>query len=155
MSGSLNKVMIIGNLGRDPESRTMTNGEQVTNLSIATSEVWKDRMTGEKRESTEWHRVVCFRRLAEIAAQYLRKGSKIYIEGKIKTRKWQNRDGVDQYTTEVHAEELTMLDRKGENHSAHEVYNKMPSQREPVTNDRPNISSNNQSFEEIDEDIPF
>lgn len=101
MAGSLNKVEIIGNLGNDPEFRTLPNGNGVAQLSIATSETWKDKQTGEKKEKTEWHRVVIFGKLAEIASQYLRKGSKVFIEGALQTRKWQDQAGVERYTTEI------------------------------------------------------
>ena len=111
---SLNKVTLIGNLGRDPETRHMPSGGTVCNLNIATTESWKDRNSGERREQTEWHRVVMFERLAEIAAQYLRKGSQVYIEGKLQTRKWQDKDGQDRYTTEIRATEMKMLGRRGD-----------------------------------------
>lgn len=101
MAGSLNKVEIIGNLGNDPEIRYMPSGGAVANLSIATTESWKDKTTGEKKEQTEWHRVVIFGKLAEIASEYLRKGSKVFIEGSLRTRKWQDQAGVDRYTTEI------------------------------------------------------
>lgn len=101
MAGSLNKVEIIGNLGNDPEIRYMPSGGAVANLSIATTESWKDKTTGEKKEQTEWHRVVIFGKLAEIAGEYLRKGSKVFIEGSLRTRKWQDHAGVDRYTTEI------------------------------------------------------
>lgn len=101
MAGSLNKVELIGNLGADPELRYLQNGGAVANLNIATSESWKDKTTGEKKEKTEWHRVVIFGKLAEIAGEYLRKGSKVFIEGALQTRKWQDQDGVDRYTTEI------------------------------------------------------
>ncbi len=106
---SLNRVEIIGRLGQDPEQRSMPNGTAVTNVSIATSERWKDKQTGEDQERTEWHRVVFFGRLAEVCAQYLRKGSQAFVAGSLRTRKWQDRDGVDRYTTEVVARELVML----------------------------------------------
>lgn len=114
----INKVILVGNLGADPEVRYMTNGEAVTTLSVATSEVWKDKDTGENKERTEWHRVVYFRRMAEVAGEYLKKGSKIYVEGKIRTRKWQDQSGQDRYTTEIHGEEMQMLDRIGGGQSA-------------------------------------
>lgn len=110
---SVNKVILIGNLGADPEVRVTSSGDAICNLRLATSESWKDKATGERREATEWHRVVLYRRLAEIARDYLKKGSKIYIEGSIRTRKWQDREGQDRYTTEIEAEELTMLSSKG------------------------------------------
>ena len=109
----VNKVIIIGNLGNDPDMRYMPSGEAVANLSIATSETWTDRNTGEKREKTEWHRVVAFRKLAEIIGQYCKKGSKIYIEGKLQTRKWTDQSGQNRYTTEIIADEMQMLDSRG------------------------------------------
>lgn len=119
MAGSVNKVILIGNLGRDPETRTFSNGGKVCNLRIATSETWKDRNTGERRERTEWHSVAIFSEpLARVAEQYLRKGSKVYIEGQLETRKWQDQSGQDRYSTEVvlrpYTSTLTMLDGRGE-----------------------------------------
>ena len=119
MAGSVNKVILIGNLGRDPEVRTFQNGGKVCNLRIATSETWKDRNTGERRERTEWHSVAIFSEpLAKVAEQYLRKGSKVYIEGQLETRKWQDQSGQDRYSTEIvlrpFKSELTMLDGRGE-----------------------------------------
>ena len=105
----LNKVTLIGNLGNDPEVRYMPAGDAVTNITLATSMRWKDRQTGERKESTEWHRVVFFRRLAEIAGEYLKKGSQVYIEGHLRTRKWQDQNGQDRYTTEIVADEMHML----------------------------------------------
>lgn len=105
---SLNKVELIGNLGKDPELRYMPSGDAVANVSIATTEKWKDK-EGNKKESTEWHRVVFFGKLAEVVGEYLKKGSQIYVEGRLKTRKWQNKDGVDQYTTEINADTMLML----------------------------------------------
>ncbi len=113
MARGINKVILVGNLGADPETRYMPSGGAVTNLSIATSESWKDKQTGEQKERTEWHKVAMFNRLAEIAAEYLRKGSQVYIEGKLRTRKWQDRDGNDRYTTEVIADEMQMLGGRG------------------------------------------
>jgi len=117
MAGSVNKVILIGNLGKDPEVRTMQNGNKVANLSLATSENWRDKATGERKEKTEWHRVVIFGNLADIAEKYLKKGSKVYVSGSLQTRKWQNKEGQDQYSTEVvlqgYGGELTMLDGKG------------------------------------------
>jgi len=111
MSG-VNKVIILGNLGQDPELKSTPSGASVATVSIATSESWTDKASGEKKEKTEWHRVVFWNRLAEIVGQYLRKGSKVYIEGRLQTRKWQNKDGVDQYTTEIIASEMQMLGGK-------------------------------------------
>lgn len=106
---SVNKVILVGNLGKDPETRYMPNGEAVTNVTIATTDSWKDKQSGEKKEATEWHRVVFYRRLAEVAGQYLKKGSQVYIEGSLKTRKWQDKDGVEKYTTEIIADTMQML----------------------------------------------
>ena len=111
---SVNKVVLIGNLGADPELRAFSNGDSVCNLRIATTDTWKEKASGEKREATEWHRVVLYRKLAEIASQYLRKGSQVYIEGRIRTRKWQDKDGQDRYTTEIEANEMTMLGSKAQ-----------------------------------------
>ena len=111
---SLNKVQLIGHLGADPETRFTTSGDAVTNVRLATSETWKDKASGEQRENTEWHRVVFYRRLAEVAGEYLKKGSQVYIEGRIKTRKWQDKEGKDQYTTEIEATEMKMLGGKRE-----------------------------------------
>jgi len=113
MARGVNKVILIGNCGADPEPRATAAGGQVTNVRLATSESWKDRNTGQMQERTEWHRVVFFGRLAEIAAEYLRKGSKVYVEGSIRTRKWQDKEGRDQYTTEIVASEMQMLDSRG------------------------------------------
>jgi len=106
---SVNKVIIVGNLGRDPETRYMPNGEAVTNIAVATTESWKDKNSGEKKELTEWHRITFYRKLAEIAGQYLKKGSQIYIEGRLQTRKWQDKEGVERYTTEIIADTMQML----------------------------------------------
>ncbi|USD37288.1 single-stranded DNA-binding protein [Ferrimonas sp. SCSIO 43195] len=111
-SRGVNKVILVGNLGQDPEVRYMPNGNAVANITVATSETWKDQQ-GQQQERTEWHRVVMFRRLAEIAGEYLRKGSKVYLEGKLQTRKWQDNNGQDRYTTEVVADEMQMLDSRG------------------------------------------
>ncbi|MBK1646874.1 single-stranded DNA-binding protein [Thiocapsa imhoffii] len=112
MSG-INKVILVGNLGADPEIRSTQSGDTVATLRIATSETWRDKQTGERMERTEWHRVILWRRLGEIAGQYLRKGSKVYIEGKLQTRKWTDQSGQDRYTTEIQGNELQMLDSRG------------------------------------------
>ncbi len=109
----VNKVILIGNLGQDPDVRYMPNGNAVANVSLATSETWKDKNTGESQEKTEWHRVVFFRRLAEIAGEYLKKGSKVYVEGRLQTRKWQDQNGQERYTTEIIADQMQMLDSRG------------------------------------------
>lgn len=109
---TLNKVMLIGHLGRDPEMRYMASGDGVTHLTLATSERWHDKTTGEKKEATEWHRIVLYRKLAEIADQYLKKGSQVYIEGHLQTRKWTDKAGVERYTTEIVADDMRMLDSR-------------------------------------------
>lgn len=137
MSG-INKAIVVGNLGNDPESNTLPSGGSVTNISVATSETWKDKNTGENQERTEWHRIVLFNRLGEIAAEYLKKGSKVYVEGQLRTRKWQDKEGNDRYSTEIIGKEMQMLDSKGSSGSA-------PSQQpEP---------SQNSAF--LEDDIPF
>lgn len=150
----INKVIIVGYLGNDPEIRTMPNGEPVANISVATSEVWNDKNTGERREATEWHRIILFRRLAEIAGQYLRKGSLVYVEGKLKTRKWQDQNGQDRYTTEIQADSLTMLGGRGDNSgSTGNVPNNptgggKPQAQKPATPAEPVVDN-------FDDDIPF
>lgn len=114
MARGVNKVILVGNMGQEPEMKYLPSGGAVTNVSIATSESWKDKQTGQQQERTEWHRVVFFNRLAEIAGEYLRKGSKVYIEGSLRTRKWQDQSGQDRYTTEIVASEMQMLDSRGE-----------------------------------------
>lgn len=131
MAGSVNKVILIGNLGRDPETRTFQNGGKVCNLRIATSETWKDKATGERREKTEWHSVAIFAEpLARVAEQYLRKGAKVYLEGQLETRKWQDQSGQDRYSTEVvlrpYRSELTMLDGRGDGAGAGAIGNQDP-----------------------------
>ncbi|MDP8171147.1 single-stranded DNA-binding protein [Pasteurella skyensis] len=163
----VNKVIIVGNLGNDPDMRTMPNGEAVANLSVATSESWTDRNTGERREVTEWHRIVFFRRQAEVAGEYLRKGSKVYVEGKLKTRKWQDQAGQDRYTTEIVGDVLQMLDsRNGQaggsapqtqqgGYSAPQQQNSFSSAPKSST---PSQSAPQQSappMDNFDDDIPF
>ncbi|MCP3681040.1 MAG: single-stranded DNA-binding protein [Gammaproteobacteria bacterium] len=133
-SRGINKVILIGNLGADPEVRYLPSGKAVTSLSLATSESWKDRQSGEMQERTEWHRISLFDRLAEIAGQYLKKGSKVYVEGRLQTHKWQDRDGNDRYTTEVIANTMQMLDSRGGGMPAgvsRESYTEAP--RQPAT----------------------
>ncbi len=113
MARGINKAIIVGNLGRDPEVRYSANGTAITNVTVATSDVWKDKSTGENQERTEWHRVVFFGRLAEVAAEYLKKGSQVYLEGRIQTRKWQDQNGQDRFTTEIVASEMQMLGARG------------------------------------------
>ena len=109
---SVNKVIIVGNLGRDPETRYLPSGEAVTNISVATTDKWKDKASGEKKEATEWHRIAFFGRLAEIAGEYLKKGSQVYVEGSLRTRKWQDKDGQDRYSTEIRGDVMQMLGRR-------------------------------------------
>ena len=113
MARGVNKVILVGNIGQDPETRFSGSGAAITNVSIATSESWKDKQTGQQQERTEWHRVVFFNRLGEIAGEYLKKGSKVYVEGSLRTRKWQDKSGQDKYTTEIVANEMQMLDSRG------------------------------------------
>lgn len=136
---SVNKVILVGNLGADPEVRSTASGDAICNLRIATSESWRDRATGERRESTEWHRVVLYRRQAEIARDYLKKGMTVYVEGRIRTRKWQDRDGQDRYSTEIEGAELTMLGAKGgqATQATNEMSNATATKIKASTNDVP------------------
>lgn len=152
MARGINKVILIGNLGADPEVRYMPNGNAVTTVSIATSEGWKDRETGEQQERTEWHRVVFFNRLAEIAGEYLKKGSKIFIEGGLRTRKWQDKTGNDRYTTEIVANEMQMLDSRGTGGGSGSTNSSSPPKKET---DLPEESTSPVGQEQFDDDIPF
>jgi single-strand DNA-binding protein len=151
---SVNKVILIGRLGKDPETRYMTSGEAVTNATLATSETWKDK-SGEKQERTEWHNLVFYRRLAEIAGEYLKKGSQIYVEGKLQTRKWQDKDGKDRYTTEIVVNDMTMLGAKSGSGSFEVVENKpaMAGQASTAPSKAPAAAKG--SFDNFDDDIPF
>lgn len=154
---SVNKVILIGRLGKDPETRYMPNGEAVTNAALATSENWKDK-SGEKQEKTEWHNLVFYRRLAEIAAEYLKKGSQIYVEGKLQTRKWQTKEGQDRYTTEIIVNEMTMLGGKSSGGGNFEVMEKTSVSHESSAapapaSKRPAPAKSN--FDNFDDDIPF
>ena len=159
MSGSVNKVILVGNLGRDPEIRSTQDGTRVANLSLATSESWRDKNTGERREKTEWHRVVVFNeRIVEVAEKYLHKGSKIYVEGQLQTRKWTDQSGQEKYTTEVVLQrfrgELTMLDARGAGGDAggySEPSHDAPSHGGPPTGGGRGPSSGG----DLDDDIPF
>jgi len=131
-SRGVNKVILVGNLGADPETRYMPSGGAVTNVNLATSESWKDKQTGQPQERTEWHRVVFFNKLGEIAGEYLRKGSKVYVEGSLRTRKWQGQDGQDRYTTEIVASEMQMLDSRGAGQGQGGGYG---NQQQPAQND--------------------
>ena len=149
---SVNKVIIVGNLGKDPESRYMPNGDAVCNITVATTDTWKDKQTGEKKEATEWHRIVFFRKLAEIAGQYLKKGSPVYIEGALKTRKWQDKDGQDRYTTEIVAENMQMLGGRKDGGSAPDNDSRQAS-AQPRPRQQP--SGGGGSFDDFEDDIPF
>lgn len=154
----INKVIIVGNLGNDPEIRTMPNGEAVANISVATSESWTDKNTGERREVTEWHRIVLYRRLAEIAGQYLRKGSQVYVEGRLKTRKWQDNNGQDRYTTEIQGDNLQMLGGRNQEMGGYAPapaqsapqpsYQSRPAQSAPAPQAEPPMDA-------FDDNIPF
>ncbi len=153
MSGSVNKVVLVGNLGRDPEVRHAQDGSKIVNFSVATSETWKDRDTGERKDRTEWHRVVIFNdRLADVAEKYLRKGGKVYLEGQLQTRKWNDASGVEKYTTEIVLSkfrgELVMLDSKGSSEGGSmPAYSQSPSMSDH--------SSEPKSAPPLDDDIPF
>lgn len=135
----INKVIIVGNLGNDPDVRTMPNGDMVTKISVATSESWNDKSTGERKEVTEWHSIVFYRRQAEVAGEYLHKGSKVYVEGRLKTRKWQDQNGQDRYTTEIQGDVLQMLDSRQQDKSSTSSKTKKPEE----------------SADNFDDDIPF
>ena len=145
MARGVNKVILVGNLGKDPEVRYMPNGNAVANITLATTESWKDKTSGEQQEKTEWHRIVMFRRLGEIAGEYLKKGSQVYIEGKLQTRKWQDNTGNDRYTTEIVANEMQMLGGRGGGGSASFSQDSAPAQSAP----QPAAAG------EFDDDIPF
>lgn len=163
-SRGVNKVILVGNLGNDPEVKYLPSGGAVTNITVATSETWKDKQSGQAQERTEWHRVVFFNRLAEIAGEYLRKGSKVYIEGSLRTRKWQDQSGQDRYTTEIVAAEMQMLDSRGQQ-SGGEYQNdnygsrpmaapaQAPSQPQPAS--RPAAPQSPPPMDDFDDDIPF
>ena len=147
---SVNRVILVGNLGADPDQRFLPNGDAVCNIKIATSEQWKDKGTGEKKEATEWHRVVFFRRLAEIAGQYLTKGSSVYVEGSLKTRKWQDKDGSDRYTTEIVGSEMKMLGGKGDGEQL-----QAPQAERPQAQAQSAPAKKNPTLDDMDDDIPF
>ena len=145
----VNKVILIGNLGQDPEVRYMPNGNAVANVTVATSESWKDKNSGETQERTEWHRVVFFGRLAEIVGEYLKKGSKVYVEGRLQTRKWQDQSGQDRYTTEIVADQMQMLDSRGSGGSAAFEGNR------PAQQSAPAAAAAASPDDAFDDDIPF
>lgn len=143
----VNKVILIGSLGKDPETKTFSNGGSVTNFSIATSERWKDKNTGEMKEQTEWHSIVLSNKLGEIAQQYLRKGSKVYIEGSLRTRKWQDQNGQDRYTTEIRGDQMQMLGDKGDNQQ------QATQQQQGYAQPKAPIAGGGTS--DLDDDLPF
>ena len=161
---SINKVIIVGNLGKDPEMRSFPNGDQIANVSIATTDKWKDKTTGEMKEATEWHRINFNGRLAEIVGQYLKKGSQVYVEGSLRTRKWTDKDGVEKFTTEIRADQMQMLggrqgmggggggdDGGGNNYSAPRPA--MPAARPAAA--KPAAAKAASGFDDMDDDIPF
>ena len=153
MARGVNKVILVGNLGKDPEVRYMPNGNAVANITLATTESWKDKQSGEQQEKTEWHRIVMFRRLGEIAGEYLKKGSQVYIEGKLQTRKWQDDSGNDRYTTEIVANEMQMLGGRGGGGSAGFSSDSAPAQAAPAQSaPAPAPAAAGGDF---DDDIPF
>ena len=163
MARGINKVILIGNLGQDPEVRYTQGGAAVANVSVATSESWKDKQTGQPQERTEWHRVVFFSRLAEIVGEYLKKGSKVYVEGSLRTRKWQDQSGQDRYTTEIVAREMQMLDSKGGGQASYpdESAGSAPAPA-PAPTEAPAAQAAQQGqtaaaeeFQDFDDDIPF
>jgi len=156
MARGINKVILIGNLGQDPESRTTPGGTTVTNIRIATSESWRDKQSGEMKEQTEWHTVVLWSRLGEIAAEYLKKGSQVYIEGRLQTRKWQDKSGNDRYTTEIVAGEMQMMGGRGGGGAAQETRDR----RDPGSDTAPQTASagsapSGGTAADFDDDIPF
>jgi len=153
---SVNKVILIGHLGKDPEVRYMPNGEAVANVSIATSENWKDK-SGEKQEKTEWHNLVFYKRLAEIVGEYLKKGSQIYVEGRLQTRKWQTKEGQDRYTTEIIVNEMKMLGGKSSGSNSFEVVENRPAASSSGSDAAPAKAAPaaKGSFDNFDDDIPF
>ena len=148
-SRGINKVILVGNLGNDPEHRVLPSGGGVTNISLATSESWKDKTSGEQKERTEWHRVVFFNRLSEIAAEYLRKGSKVYVEGTLRTRKWQDQSGQDRYTTEIVGAEMQMSDSRGATQDGG-GYQSAPAASSPAP-----AAANPEPIDFPEDDIPF
>src|ERR1043165_7124753 len=161
MARGVNKVILVGNLGADPDTRYMPSGKAVTNIRVATSESWKDRTTGDMQERTEWHSIVMYDKLGEIAAEYLRKGSQVYIEGKIRTRKWQDKEGKDRYTTEIIADQMQMLGGRGGGGggSSEPREPRGPSSRQTQADDRSDRSApatdEGGGGGEFDDDIPF
>ena len=155
MARGVNKVIVVGNLGNDPDTRYMPSGSAVTNISVATSESWKDKQSGEQKERTEWHRIVMFGRLGEIAAEYLRKGSQVYIEGSLRTNKWQDKSGADRYTTEIIADEMQMLGSRGGAGGASGGGGGGGGSSRPQNDGPPASPPPQGSSDDFDDDIPF
>jgi single-strand DNA-binding protein len=164
MARGVNKVMLIGNVGGDPEVRYLSNGSAVTTITLATSETWKDKKTGQSQERTEWHRVVFFNRLGEIAGEYLRKGSKVYVDGSLRTNKWQDKEGKDRYRTEIIGNEMQMLDGRNSQKSQQQVpgqSSQQSSANRPVQQNqngtKPSLSAHSSApnADDFDDDIPF
>ena len=163
MARGVNKVILVGNLGNDPEVKYMPSGGAVANITVATSDTWKDKQSGESQERTEWHRVVLFGRLGEIAGEYLRKGSKVYIEGRLQTRKWQDKNGVDRYTTEIVGSEMQMLDGRGSSAQTQSSADSDPGMGMPSSAPSPRAASGAPARPapmatpppDFDDDIPF
>ncbi len=147
---SVNKVILIGNLGKDPETRYMSNGEAVTNITLATTDTWKDK-SGEKQEKTEWHRVTFYRKLAEIAGEYLKKGRSVYIEGRLETRKWTDKNGVERYTTDIIASDMKMLG----NRSGSGNFESPDHEEDASMSNRSSAPKGTNGFDDMDDDIPF
>ncbi|MHB1529419.1 MAG: single-stranded DNA-binding protein [Acidiferrobacteraceae bacterium] len=154
MARGINKVILVGNLGKDPEVRYVPNGSAIANITLATSESWKDKVSGEKQERTEWHRVVFFGKLAEIAGEYLKKGAQVYVEGRLQTRKWQDKEGKDRYTTEIVANDLQMLGSRG---AGAESYSQETAEAGTGTRERKEApdTARASAGEDFDDDIPF
>ena len=155
MSRGVNKVILIGNVGKDPETRYMPSGGAVTNITLATSDSWKDKNTGDKQERTEWHRVVFFNRLGEIAGEYLKKGSKIYVEGSLRTNKWQGQDGQDRYTTEIVGNEMQMLDSRGGGSTSFDTPQQQESRPQQQPQQQAPAAAAPLPENDFDDDIPF
>ena len=155
---SVNKVIIVGNLGADPETRYLPSGEAVTNIRVATSDRWKDKASGEMKEATEWHRISFFGRLAEVAGEYLKKGSQVYVEGQLRTRKWQDKEGQDRYSTEIRADVMQMLGRKegsGEAREPSAPRSEPRGEAKPVGEAKPAGKKPAGKFDDMEDDIPF
>jgi single-strand DNA-binding protein len=158
MARTLNKAMIIGRLGADPEVRYAASGAAIANINVATNEVWRDKQSGDQQERTEWHRVVLFGRLGEVAGEFLKKGSQVYIEGRLQTRKWQDREGQDRYTTEIVANEMFMLDSRGPSASQGEAgddFDQRPRGGQQSSGAAAGGGKSGGAFDDFDDDIPF